>query len=280
MKARSVTNFLIIISALLYASACMPEKKLAREFINSPEKINLQVYAPEVLFKYNHKGELIKGFNRMKSDQQDSALFYTSKYVQFVDDSLYLDKYVNTFIGELRNLGFVVFLEDSADTFLTTKPQSYVINIAQVQLDEYTLPYEDSEPIGDSTYYKKFNLDAVDASSWFELSKLNIPKPKKTILFSSLTSSDAFSGYFFVDPFSQEVRYKYSIDSLKVKDLYDLAAYSGRQHADYLFDYFMNSYISIHMPQGTPPIGHFRYNRSKKTITTTDNEFFEVLDSK
>ncbi len=258
----------------------MPERKLAREFIASPQKINIQVFAPEAILKYNHKGEKIKGFNIMTDAQQDSALYASSQFIGLVDDSAYLERYVNLFIDELRKLGFEVYLENSVDTFLYSQPQAYVISMAQVQLDEYTLPVEDSLPVGDSMFYKRFDLNAVDASTWFEVSKLNVTKPKKTILFSTLTASDAFNGNFFIDPNSMDVRYKYSVDSLTVNDLYDLAAYSGRQQADYLFDYFMNSYIGFHMPEGILPNGYYRYNRSNGSLSTTEEERFEVLDSK
>jgi len=51
----------------------------------------------------------------------------------------------------------------------------------------------------DSVYYKNVNLNAVDASSWFELSKINTSKPVKTVLYSTLTTTDAYQGNFVID---------------------------------------------------------------------------------
>ncbi|HSN49817.1 MAG TPA: hypothetical protein VLR52_01215, partial [Bacteroidales bacterium] len=175
MKNKRPINILIVAALLLTFYACMPERKLARDFIASPQKISIQVLAPESIYKYNHKGENVKGFNKMTEPQQDSALYASSRYIRLVDDSAYLERYVNLFIDELRRLGFEVFLENSIDTFLNSQPQAYLVNMAQVQLDEYTLPIEDSVPVGDSMYYKRFNLNAVDASTWFEINKLNVP---------------------------------------------------------------------------------------------------------
>lgn len=254
----------------------MPEKKLARDFISMPEKINIQIISPSIVYKFNHKGEKIKGFRKLDESEQDSALFASSQYVQYVDDSIYLEKYVNSFIDELRKLGFGVYVDNSMDTFLQGKQQSYVLNMAQVQLDEYILPYEDSAMSGDSVYYKRFDLNAVDASTWFELNKLNAQSPKKTVLYSSMTASDAFDGAFYAEPFSMEVHYRYTIDSLVVRDVYDLAVYSGRQQADYLFDYFMNNFITLSM-KGMQPMGYLRYDRRGNALYFTEDERFEVI---
>ncbi|MGE5424695.1 MAG: hypothetical protein ACM3N9_04980 [Syntrophothermus sp.] len=274
MKTKA--KILLILPALLLLFACTPEKKLARDFVNMPKKIRLQVFPPELVFKYNHKGEKIEDFKKMNEQQQDSALYFGSDFIQYVSDSIYLERYINNFLDETRKLGFEVFLDNQTDTFLQDQQQAYVLNMAQVQLDEYTYPHKDSETIYDTVYSKTFNLNGVDASSWFELSKVN--SSKKTVLYSTFTASDAFDGGFYIDPFTSAIHYKYNIDSLHVRDIYDLATYAGRRQADYLFDYFMNNYVTLHMPPGTAPSGYLRYDRYDKSIYITDDERFEVLD--
>jgi hypothetical protein len=264
---------------LVFAASCSMERKLAQGFISNPPPVSIQLFSPETLFKYNHKGELIPGFDSLNASQQDSALFADSRYIQFIDDSTYLDKYVNAFIDELRRIGFKVFVEQSLDTFLQTQPQAYLLSMAQVEIDEYLFPLEDSASFGDSTFYKSFDLNGVDASTWFEVSKINSTKPVKTVLRSTLTATDGFQGRFLLNGFSSDVLYKYKVDSLTVKDLYELASYAGRQHADYLFDYFMNQYVSINMPQGTVRRGYLHYDHSRKFLGTTEEEKFEVISS-
>jgi len=258
-------------------SSCSVERKLAQGFITNPPPINIQIFSPEALYKYSHKGELIPGFDSLTPSQQDSALFTGSKYIRDIDDSIYLERYVNSFIDELRSLGFKVFVEESIDTFLKTQPQSYLLTMAQVQLDEYLYPFEDSEEFGDSTFYKRVELNAVDASSWFEISKLNAPKPVKTVLHSKLTATDSFSGRFTLNGFSSDVLYKYKIDSLTISDVYDLAKYAGRKHAGYLFDFFMNQYVIFHLPAGEEMPGYLHYDHKNRFLGLTDEERFEVV---
>ena len=53
-----------------------------------------------------------------------------------------------------------------------------ILQLQQIQLDEYTYPMEDKEPINDTVYYKKIDLNAMDFSVWVELTKSNAAKPR------------------------------------------------------------------------------------------------------
>lgn len=256
------------------------ERKLGKQFMGMTPQISIEVYTPQNLFKFSHKGEKIQGFDSLNAARQDSALFASSRFIKYVDDSIFLDRFVNSFIDELRRYGFRVFVDSNVDTILRKEKQSYVVNMSQVQLDEYFEPYEDSETIGDTTYYKTFELNAVDASAWYELSKYNVVKPVKTLLYSTFTASDGFNGNFILNNFTMNLQYRYKIDSLKLTDIYDLASFSGRRHANYLLDYFMNQYISLHMPENMEIMGYLHYSPSYKTYNFTDEEKFEVLKSK
>ena len=274
-----IVLFSVVLISLSFNS-CSPERKLAKQFITVPPTIDLQLFTPQNLFKFNHKGEEIEGFSLLTNTQQDSALSVRSKFVQFIVDSTFIENYINSFIDELRALGFKVYLDNSVDSLLQRQPQSYIVNMSQVQLDEYGFPLEDSEPYGDSILYQSFQLNGVDLSSWFELSKINAKKPKKTVLYSSFTASDGFDGHYVMNGLTLDVKYKYKIDSLKINDIYNLAIYSGKKNAGYLFDYFMNQYIAHTLPEDMEPRSWLHYNRLEKTISPTENEMFEVLDSK
>jgi hypothetical protein len=275
-----ISFLLILLTGSFFLSSCLPERKVAQVFIQSHNAINLLVFSPDMVYKYNHKGETIPGFDSLKENSQDSALWANSAYMQFLSDSLLLETYMNRFIGELRALGFNVYLSDAIDLFPFSTPQSYTIDVAQVQLDEYLYPLEDEEPFEDTLYYKRFDLNAVDFSCWFELSKANTSKARKTTLYASQTAYDSFDGQFYFDPWTNKVKYKYQIDSLHVKDLYDLAEYLGKKHAGYLYDYFLNQYIVQNLPPDEELQYYYHYNRLNKSLTPVDDEMFEVIGTK
>ena len=151
--------------------SCLPEHKVAKTFIDSPHMINLLVNPPAMVFKFNHKGEAIEDFDSLKPIIQDSLLWTNSRYMQYMNDSVLLENYMNNFIEGLRLNGFNVYLNTAIDSFSTEKPQSYVLDVSQVQLDEYLYPLEDEDSFLDTIYIKKFKLNAVDFSCWLNLGK-------------------------------------------------------------------------------------------------------------
>ncbi len=282
MKLRFYPVFILLFlaSGLLVMPSCTPERKVANTFINSPHVLNLLVMPPDNVFKFSHKGESVKNLSELSQEQQDSALWAESHFMQYLSDSLLLETYMNNFIGELRNLGFNVYLDDAIDSFMTGKPQSYVLDISQMQLDEYFYPVEDQESYMDTIYYKKTNVNAVDFGCWFDLSKANTENAKKTVLYATSTIYDSFEGRFYSDPFTGRVKYKYRIDSLAVKDIYEMASYLGKKHAGYLYDFFMNQYIAKHLPEGVQMEDYYHYNRAKNSFWPADDERFQVLGTK
>lgn len=271
---------LFFVVALSGLTSCLPEQKIARTFINARNVFSLEVTPPALIFKYNHKGEEIGGFDTLTDQQKDSALWDHSHFMRRLSDSLMLELYVNNFIGELRDLGFNVYIGPTDDTAFTNSSQSYTLDIAQLQLDEYLYPYEDEETISDTTYIKRINLNAIDFSTWFELRKAGSKNRNKRVLYSTSTIYDSFDGRYFTDMFTSSVRYTYSIDTISVQDIYNGMSYLGQKHAGYLYDFFMNQYISQNMPQGLIPIDYFHYNRKRNIVTPAGDEVFELLDTK
>jgi hypothetical protein len=266
--------------SLLFLASCLPEQKLARDFVKSGPKIRLLVTPPDYVYKYNHKGEEIDGFSKMSDKEQDSALFYSSLFIQRMNDSILLENYVNQFIAELRAANFDVYLPDQMDAFLSDQSQAYTVNISQIQMDEYIYPFEDKEPINDTVYYRKFDLNAMDFSVWLELSKVNADKPRKTVLYDSESAYDSFDGNFIVDPWSSAVRYKFHLDTLSLKDIYGMCGYLGKKHGEYLFDFFMNQWVAFNMPQTQYGTYYYHYNRKRNVMEATEDEMFEILKSK
>jgi len=251
------------------------EKKLAGEYLASKPRIALQVLAPYVVYKKNVRDDKIEDFEKMNPRQKDSALFFSSKYLREVDDSVYLETFVNAFLDELKALGFVVFMEGDAERFLASGYQSYVLNIAQIEMEEYILPVEDDEVFGDTIrYYKMFDLDAVDVNTWFELTQLNSGKGSQRVLFGSYMVSDDVEGAFFIDPLTMNVRYKYDLDPMGLTDIYTLARYSGIKYAGHLFDLFMNEYIRQQYPADFPEPRLFHYDRFRQAFTPANDEGF------
>ncbi len=257
----------------------MTGKELAKSFTAVENPIDLVVTPPDFIFKFNHKGEKIPGFDTMSAARQDSALWSSSVYMQNVNDSIFLENYMNSFLSELKVYGFKVHLNDTANAALNSKPQVYRLGVTQVQLDEYLYPLQDEDSFLDTVYYKHFDLNAVDLSCWFEIAKMANWPHNKTVLYSTRTAYDTFDGRFFNDPLTGTVRYKYSIDTLDMQDVYDLATFMGRKHAGYLYDLILNAYVDIQLPEGYQSEDYYHYDPRRKSLSPAGDERFEILNN-
>jgi len=257
----------------------MPGRQVAGNFTVKGPKIALLVNPPAMVFKFNHRGEDIPGFDSLPQEQQDSALWIHSRFMQFVSDSLVLENYLNRFIDELRLLGLTVYVGKVEDSLLKSNPQTYVLEVAQLQLDEYMYTLEDEDSYLDSVYLKRIRLNAVDFSAWFDLWKVSSGTARKTTLYATNTAYDDFDGRFFHDPFSGAMRYKYAIDTLDTSDLYEMALYLGRRHAGYLYDFFLNQYVAQHLPEGEEPEDYYHFDRVNGRLVSAGDDRLEVLES-
>ncbi len=269
---------LLMLMALMYS--CLPEQQIAKTFIQSGNGINLLVTPPDQVYKFNRKGELIPGFDQLTNEQKDSALWFSSRYMQRLSDSLLLESYVNAFLEELRQLGFNVYLTDTPDAFNPAAAQSYNVNMAQLQLDEYLYPVEDEFEYFDSVFKKRIDINAIDFSGWFDLKKAGKENARTTTLYGTSTAYDEFEGRFFNDPFSGMVRYRYTVDTMEVNDIYEISGVLGKKFAGYLFDFFLNQYIAKNLPPNMELTDYYRYIRRKNAIVPAYEDRFEILDTR
>ena len=273
-------SVVVSVFVALFLHGCTPEYQLARSFRDHPPAFHLLVKPPLVLYSFNHKGEVVEGFGTLSEQQQDSALFASSNFIREISDSIFLEQYVNHFVEESRKLGFTVYLgEEEAKPILDTCYQAYIVNMAQLQVDEYYYPVEEKEYFFDTLFYKRFDLNALDFSVWLELNNWRNRGRAGTTLYSSNTMTDDFEGAFIMDPFQTGVKYRYAIDSLTVKDVYDIAGYLGRIHASYLYDFFLNQYILFHFSGNFTPQVYYHFNRFRDTFTPVEDERFDILNT-
>lgn len=255
--------------------SCSVEKKIAREFIESKVNYSFLLLPPDCIYKSNTKVDEIVNADSIDKWDIDSLLLINNLFLQYVSDSIFLENYINGIINELLAYGFDIYFQNSLDTFLFIQNQAYIINIAQIELDEYIMPVNESEIFNDSIlYYKNFGLNAVSISSWFEITKLNPKKEGRKVFYISDYVSDCLEGLFVENIFTGEVKYKYSFIEMELEDIYDLSSVLGKKYAGYIFDYLLNEHINRQLPQNTIPRYYFHYNRSNNTIRPASKDRF------
>ena len=199
-------------------------------------------------------------------------------FLNELSDSVFLETFINSMISEFEKLGLKVYMDNASDSFLFFKSPSYILNIAQLQIEEGYNEFKDSDEFGGNTYYKAFQTNAVTFNSWLELTQLNPKKEGRKLFFVSETIADIVDGYFTENLLTGEIKYKYQIMEIDVDIIYHYCEVLGARYAGYTFDYLMNDYIMNHFPPGRKRNYYMHYNRANNTLDATWDERFVLYE--
>ncbi|MCD4664517.1 MAG: hypothetical protein K8R68_04535 [Bacteroidales bacterium] len=270
--------WILILSIVILSVSCSAERKLAKTFIESKPDISVLILPIDYVFKTNLKVDEIEDKKGMTDWQLDSALMANSVLLKDISDSTFLETFINSMIEEFEKSGIKVYTESYLDSFLFIKTPAYILNIAQLEVEEFYTEHEDKEDLGDFTYYKSIDLNAINFNSWIELTRLNPKEEGRKVFFVSDGIEDIISGYFTENIFTGEVKYKYHISEIDIDIIYKYCKILGKRYAGYTYDYFMNEYITENFPAGTKRRYYMRYNRENKSLDPASRNRFVIME--
>ncbi len=231
----------------------------------------------DYLFKTSLKIEKIGDTTGMSEWEIDSTLYANSLFLKNISDSVFLETFINSLIMEFEKLGFTVYTENYIDSFLFFQTPAYLFNIAQIELEEHTFEFEDSELIRGTEYFKKLDLNALTINTWLELSTLNAEEGRE-LFFADETIADIVDGHFGENLFTGDVKYNYRIIEMDEDIVYRYCELLGRRYAGYTYDYLMNTYVQQNFPSNKKLRFYMHYNRANKTLDTTAEDRFVLLE--
>jgi hypothetical protein len=268
---------LLILVAVLLAS-CTAERKLATDFYRKRHQTAILLIPADFVYKRNLKAFEIENADQMDDATLDSVLFAHSTFMQHISDSVFLETYMNSLIGNLRNQGLKVYLQPDTDLFFDDVGEKYIVNVAQLMLEEYVELLFDPDYDVEYSYLGDFYLNKVSLSSWFEISGVNEQAPETVLAFAEMTMNDQFDGRLRYYPFTGNVAYTYSVDSIRISDIYSMARAAGSSYSSYLFDYMLNRYIDRNIPPTEPRRTYYRYDFNLRMLRQAEDERFILLE--
>jgi len=247
---RTIGLVLLFAVIMITAPACNAERRMARKLVQTNDSIRVCLISPGYLLKQNMKTWEIEGYDSIPENLRDSVSYFHSKYLQYINDSLFLNHYNTTIRSELKKYGIHVYSQDSMDAFLASEGSLYLFNIAQITLEEYMEPFKKTLDFDTTNYKWEIWCNALALNIWYEASVLNVPDTKMKLLYGNMYVRDNVTGRFTGDPFMGTIQYNYNIDSIDVNSSYRLAGRAAKVHAGYLFDFIMNDRVG--RKTGTP----------------------------
>ncbi len=269
---------LLFVSLVFILSSCSIESKIAKPYLEAKNKGSVLLFIPDHIYKTNLNTWLIDDSLEYSEYEKDSILIEDSFFIKDISDSLLLTNYISNFIKTLRTLGFNIYTEQYIGEFMQDTGLAFIVNIAQIEIEEYLMDVKDEEYIDEQLYYVNHSLNALNINSWFEISRLNDEKMEKELLFVSHFTSDDLYSSFTQYIFSGDINYDFNIDSISVEDVYDLATYLGGLYAEYTFDYILNDYIVRNLPAGITSRYYFHYDKTYKRLVAAGEERFVLME--
>jgi hypothetical protein len=275
------TRFLHIILFFFVAGlmfSCSVERNLARRYVKGHKGDGVLLSPVNFLYK-DYLGAYIDTDKYPKPEQQDSVAYYQSNYVQYILDSVFLTNFTNSLIEGLEDYGFKVILDQSADRFFDSGKPEWIIQLAQLQLEEddqpaYVYGYDDE----DNEYYQEYKIHTLSLNSWLEVNRLNSDKTAKQMLYLSGYIEDDQNGTVSLDYYKGAFYFEDYRDTISFDNIYKMSISSGKKHADLLFDYFMNDYIRRNLPAGAGTRKEMHYDGKFHSINSRLIERFDVIN--
>jgi len=226
MNMKKSLLFIGLLLALLL-SGCQAELKLAKNFVAENTDIRVAVYFPE-------KAEVKVEYNA-KYDRQTDVL-------QGFSYDLFLDVMYQAYADGLRDYRFDVYVPENADN-VQVDSENWLVMLSRMEISGRITEYEDYLFSDTDEYSYKFPLNTVNVASWFEISD----GEWKPVLFCEHNLIDGFDSKTDYSFWANSIDYSYTIDTLKLEDVYNYAVYLGKLYAGYTYDYMMNSYVGAEM---------------------------------
>ena len=259
MKTRITIVFGFLIALLL--SSCQTEKKLAKKYMAEHPNIEAAVYFPEkadVKVEYNtvleKQTEVLQGFNQ----------------------DLFLDVMYNAYAQTLGDYGVNVYVPEDIEQ-IPVDSTHWLVMLSRVEISGRITEYEDYLFSDTDEFSYKHPLNTINVASWLEVNDGDW----KPVLYCEHNLMDGFQSKADFSIWTNTIDYSYTIDTLKLDDVYNYAVYLGKLYAGYTYDYMMNSYVMAELKKMNYAYQMLlRYDPYKKQLRyTEENDCFIEIEN-
>lgn len=208
----------------MLATACASSRQLATRYVVEQTDIHVLLLPPP---------GLIKSFAPAPPDKvaPDSILGEDDERARFlseVEDSLFIDRFMNSLKRYLDVLYVNHYGPDDVDEFFELEEPAYIFATGQMELMEYM---DEEVFVGRAhgqTYRAAVDITVLEHNTWFEFMKLHDPDYEMDILFDVRATSDYVDGRF-IRRTDGSVQFDPVTYPLTLDDVYDLASFAGKK---------------------------------------------------
>ena len=219
-------SFILVVLGALALSGCQTELKLAKKYMAERPNIQAAVYFPE----------------QAEVNLETDVTYGKTEVLNGFDQDLFLDLAYNAYSDAMKDYGVEVYVPDFIDS-IPTDSVHWIVMLSRMEISGRITEYEDYLFSDTDEYSYKHPLNTVNVASWFEINDGEW-RPLQFCEHNLVDGFDSKTDYSF---WENKIDYKYSIDTLELKDVYNYAVYLGKLYAGYTYDYMMNSYVGTEL---------------------------------
>ncbi len=271
-------TLLLVVAIIFIIISCNPQKKFATEFVARSAQFKVMVLEPEIVYKNNLNTSILDSLNIVDEELRDSLLWEQSIFFSHINDSLFIANYVLGYKTELAKYGIKIVDEEVAESFFSEDSNAYLINIAQLEVEEEDYEYRDETEYYNYVYFHDHLFKAININTWFEINELNDDSISENMFYATNTITDDLNSSFDFNVFSEKVEYIYEVDSLTLPKIYEYTYLLGRIYATYTFDFMMNRYINKKQGTALKKEELLRYNPNTRTFFFAGENRFISMD--
>ncbi len=257
-----VKSLILLIAVFLLA--CSSEIQMARNIKNNMEQIAILCDFPDYIILSNSTIEEPNGMN-----EEEEAAFYDSAYsnsiyIQYIDDTLFMRKFQEYIKQEFDNYDVRFYHKDQINEFLSTDGVLYLANFKQLELEERWEPFHAEERFDSLIYEEDFWIMGLSLNAWIDVARINDTVEVQRQLYKESVLKDDVDGMFFQNEWSGEVHYQYRIDTLKVRDIWELELQSAEDFSLLIMNTIINKEIRDRLDyyEGVEPVNEWKISPS------------------
>lgn len=241
----SYSNLIILIICLFCPLNSIFAQGYAVEFkkkqIDSLKQDVVYLYINPKLYFSNPKIDKIQGFNTLDEDIQKELLAKYSPISNKINDSIIINMFSTQLIKRLEGNNFKVISSKPEDFPKKLDQRHHTLNIAQIELEEFS--FEDSLVSNEynKEYSHKKNLNGVRFNTWLLYNESDTTS--KLLFFNSEEAKDYLEGFVYFKNKEPFVWYKKT--TITPNDAYKVAYQNAITSSQYFFNFLMNKYVWI-----------------------------------
>lgn len=264
-KNRIFYSLTLMLLVALLISSCSAEKQAAYKYLKNTTQQTILLSGPEMAYKKEINVAQLK-----KEGVSDSLIAVKQSIMDSLDVSKYVNDFMKSYIKSLEDYGYKIVLRNDTSNY-NPGEVNYVINVAQIEFEEFSEDVREEYMADDYLYYYDFTLENFFVNNWFEISGIT----NKDFGFHVAYADDGIAENYFGNFTTDKGKLAFDIQKfpIKPKNIYDLATELGENYATYTFDFLLNQNIKLQLGLEYQPNNYYTFDPNVKILYPAPRQF-------